>query len=93
MGPDDLDRVNDMLQRYKGDPWERTQQELQFTLNKSKQETPDQAQGYVISRRQFERWWSLITDPAHVNSEVEEMPKAWEGAIEFQRNPPFKTKR
>ncbi len=62
MGPDDLDRVNDMLQRYKGDPWKRTQQELQFTLNKSKQEMPDQAQRYVISRRQFERWWSLILE-------------------------------
>ncbi|MGH8546438.1 MAG: hypothetical protein ACREX3_23050, partial [Gammaproteobacteria bacterium] len=35
------------------------------------------------SREQFERWWAIVTDPIHVQSEISKMPKAREGSKRF----------
>ena len=54
---------------------------------------PSQAKEIVLSsaavgdgpatEAQLERWWVLATDPDHVRSGVDQLPWAWDGAIEF----------
>jgi len=37
-----------------------------------------------INRNLFHEWWSLVTNPQHIRSEISELPKAWQGATNFQ---------
>jgi hypothetical protein len=76
------------LRVYKGDPWKRTaveRDEAFERLGKGTPPPPDPAATVAATRAQLEEWWVLVTDPLHVQSEVRELPRAWEGAIEFQK--------
>jgi hypothetical protein len=74
------------LRAYRGDPWKRTavERDEAFALL-GKGAPPAPAPGAApATRQQLEQWWVLVTDPVHVQSEVRELPRAWEGAIKFQ---------
>ena len=45
------------------------------------QQEAEEAEYGPPSLSQLERWWRLVTDPVHVESEVSQMQNAWEGAI------------
>lgn len=77
-----LGETCDLLKKFKGDPWGRAKLEFSSAL---KRERPRQA-GILntVTRPQYEEWWSLVTDPAHVAIEEKELRRAWEGAIKFQ---------
>ncbi len=77
------------LKDYKGDPWGRTAVErdeafarLRQGLASPTQASPDET---LATTAQLEEWWTAATDPVHVQSEVAELPRAWDGAINFQK--------
>jgi hypothetical protein len=76
----------DRLKAYRGDPWKRTAVERDETfalLGKGAPPAPAPS-ATPATRQQLEQWWVLVTDPVHVQSEVRELPRAWDGAIKFQ---------
>jgi hypothetical protein len=82
-----LNTTMQRLRMYKGDPWKRTaveRDEAFERLGKGAPRPPD-SPPVPATRAQLEEWWALVTDPVHVQSEVRELPRAWEGAIEFQK--------
>jgi len=74
------------LRAYRGDPWKRTAVERDEAFARLGKSTPAPATPVTApaTRAQLEEWWGLVTDPVHVQSEVRELPRAWEGAIKFQ---------
>jgi hypothetical protein len=77
------------LKTYRGDPWKRTAVERDEAFARIRpgvaQASPAAVGGGPATEAQLERWWALATDPDHVRSEVEQLPQAWDGAIEFQK--------
>jgi hypothetical protein len=77
------------LKTYKGDPWKRTAVERDEAFARIRpgavQTSPSAVSGGPATEAQLERWWALATDPDHVRSEVDQLPRAWDGAIEFQK--------
>ena len=41
-------------------------------------------EGKPINRLVFGEWWSLVTHPENVKTELNEIPRAWQGAVDFQ---------
>jgi hypothetical protein len=84
---DDLDETCRMLEEHKGDPWERTAQELHQAVSKivEKRLGTRSGESGADPLIHFGRWWSLVTDPEHADSELENLPAAFEGAIRMQR--------
>jgi hypothetical protein len=74
------------LRTYRGDPWKRTAVERDEAFARLGTGTPAPVAPTTVpaTRAQLEEWWGLVTDPVHVQSEVRELPRAWEGAIKFQ---------
>lgn len=75
------------LRTHQGDPWARTAVETKeaFASLGQDMESSSEAMAPPATRAQLEDWWALVTDPAHVQSEVRELPRAWQGAVEFQK--------
>jgi hypothetical protein len=79
----DIEKSCESLAMYKVDPWGRTSAEFKRALREAGKQTHAGENATPISRQQFERWWTLVTDPEHVQSEASQMRKAWEGAIQL----------
>jgi hypothetical protein len=77
------------LKTYKGDPWKRTAVERDEAFARIRPGGVDASAAAVgggpATEAQFEQWWVLATDPDHVRSEVDQLPRAWDGAVEFQK--------
>jgi hypothetical protein len=97
----DLDTATAELLRHRGDPWKRASEAFQAAFSRIGQTTsadeagradPSQipATSSAPTPEQFARWWTAVTDPEHVQSELEAMPSAWDGAKELvaQRSGP-----
>jgi len=65
-----LDRTCDLLERFKGDPMSRVQVEIDDVAARIEADAAEQTGESPLTREQFDRWWSLVTDPAHIASEV-----------------------
>lgn len=76
----DLRMTNEYLRRYRGDPWERTMAELQEAML-TRIVRPEETEG-GFDGTAFDEWFDLVTDPVHVQSEHDNFPEAWRGAIE-----------
>ncbi len=81
----DLASEADRLKRFWLNPWARlpSPEELFATAR---------SQGLVqtkMSKTLFSEWWSLVTNPEHVESEWRAIVEAWQGAIEFLGNSPM----
>lgn len=83
---EDVDEICDLLERYKGQPWEREAPERVFGA--ALVGGGDTAHAAPPSREQFDRWWGLVTDGGHVAAEVAQLGAAWEGAIRFVAGDP-----
>jgi len=79
--PEDVDARCDLLERYKGQPWEREAPERIFSAALAGE--GDATHTAPLSREQFDRWWSLVTDGQHIETEMSQLGAAWEGAIQF----------
>jgi hypothetical protein len=77
------------LETYKGDPWRRTAVERDEAFARIRpgvvHASPAAVGDGPATEVQLERWWVLATDRDHVQSEVDQLPGAWDGAIEFQK--------
>jgi hypothetical protein len=81
---ENLDRACGSLEAIE-DPFERASAELSSAWERGLAGTPSQAKR--ITRPAFRRWWDLVTDPAHVAREVDQLDEAWAGSIELVRAP------
>ena len=78
----DLGETCDQLKQFKGDPWGRAKLEFSGALKRAR---PRQSGIlHTVTCHQYDEWWSLVTDPAHVAIEEKELPRAWEDALKFQ---------
>lgn len=81
----------ELMQRYWCKPWERASEERRRALSdavarRQQDRTEDATEVHQFSDSGvFDRWWTLVTDPEHVEAELQEMPAAWVGAIAYQR--------
>jgi hypothetical protein len=83
---EDLVRAANSMQEHWLDPWERTQQEFQRAMREVALDARPERSQTQTSAAEFERWWTLVTDPAHVSAEQSSFLMAWVGACEFQRS-------
>jgi hypothetical protein len=90
----DLERSCELLEEYRGDPWGRTKIEQNESMsglsealeriNKGEGASPtDCPQKPDDFDELFTRWWRLVTNHEHTDSEVEQFPHAYKGAIQF----------
>jgi hypothetical protein len=84
--PEDIDECCDLLKRFKGLPWEREAPERLFGAALAGAD--DRVDAEPPTWEQFDQWWDLVTDRAHVKAEVSQMGAAWEGAIRFVASDP-----
>jgi len=61
-----------------------SEKEFAAAMAKISEENDDTSFG-PPSIEQLERWWRLVTDLEHVESEASQMQAAWEGAVKFQQ--------
>ncbi len=83
-----IEAVSENLARYKGDPWARASAEFKegmkaFDPGAKTGELRPGTKAVKPTRSHLERWWALVTDPQHVESETSQMQKAWEGSLRF----------
>lgn len=80
------------MQEFHGDPWNRTADEFagshERMLGKSEQVLGPQSQS--IERNEFDRWFDLVTDSRHVDSEFDNFKIAWSGAVEHTNTEMFR---
>lgn len=79
--------------RYHADPWARTEAKLRrsipvFSLV-ADEPVPDYEGQEEVSDTQFDVWWNLVTDPAHVKSEAEALRTAWDNLLELHPSDSF----
>lgn len=82
---EDLDVNSDRMDQYKGDPWRRTMVVLKEGLKRSDATSTTKRKSGLPTRASFERWWNIVSNPEHVQSETSQMKAAWKGAIEIIR--------
>ena len=83
-----IDDASDKLLQFRTDPWGMASAGVKDVLERplpgvgrgTPSESPNAA---PPTRVQLERWWSLVTDPVHVEAEVAEMGNACDGATQF----------
>lgn len=84
----DIDATCHRMVTCKGDPWKRVAAELKAGPQAALDSSTGELQPAPATRAQLERWWALVTDPEHVQSETSQMQKAWEGATQFSQGRP-----
>jgi hypothetical protein len=73
-GFETLSRVMDGLHKNKDDEAHNKNRSVNFAAG----------EGKPINRIVFGEWWSLVTHPENVKAEIDEIPRAWQGATNFQ---------
>lgn len=74
--PTDLGVVIGRYRKFAGKPWDRVSAELRSAFHASAA-TPT----WPPERGLWNEWWTVVTDPGHVRSEIDQMKAAWEGSI------------
>jgi hypothetical protein len=91
---EDLDAAIESLSRYRTQPWERASAEFKTALEKARPtlsglqnvgEEQFARPAKPVTEVQFERWWSIVTNPQHVQAETSQMDAAREGALSMLR--------
>lgn len=78
-GKIDLERTCNFLREFYCDPWKRTGHELRAAVRTVVDDLDEQPDW----EDHFDDWWDLITDPEHVQTELNEFPNAFQGAMQF----------
>ncbi len=81
--PVDLDELCDLLERHRGNPWERESPARVFgpLLAGLRGQAPSPP--WPPTEAQLRRWWRAVTDADQIMGELASMGIAWEGSIGF----------
>ncbi|HXH08091.1 MAG TPA: hypothetical protein VNI83_16050 [Vicinamibacterales bacterium] len=79
----DLERTCRALEQFRNDPWGRAWEEVREALDVVAGLAPARSRPTEARANQFRRWWRLVTDPAHVQSELAAIRQAWSRSVEF----------
>lgn len=74
--PMDLAAVIARYREFAGKPWDRASAELRSAFHPR-----GAAPAWPPERGLWDEWWTRVTDPAHVQSEIDQMRAAWQGSI------------
>jgi hypothetical protein len=79
------------MRRFPARPWDRAAAEFEDTFARFAPRpaetgaSPKPLEHAPVTDELFDAWWNCITDPAHAGAEMTEFPRAWDGAVRFQR--------
>ncbi len=94
-----LDNKCSLLKKHWCDPWKRSavERDIGLMLMAKEMGKLDEMEKYrsrtdffgewretKINENDFAEWWSLVTDAEHIKVEIDELPNAWQGSIDFQ---------